>query len=142
MKLIAILLTLLLCGCSSMHVRVKATSDVNRDEHDAPQSVAIHVFQLKGIAAFNSAHLIPLFDNPGEVLGNDLLSDRELFVQPGRDKYFSETLLPGAEYIGVVAAFRRHHDIPWRHFVMIRAANHYANERVHIELSSAGLSVE
>ena len=132
----------LLASCSSMHVRIHATSSVNRDQHDVPQSVALHVFQLKDIAAFNSARLVPLFDNPSEVLGGDMLSDRELFIQPGQQQYFSASLLPGAKFIGVVAAFRHHQRLPWRQFAVIKAENRYTNERIYIQLSAAGLKVK
>lgn len=141
MKLLIVSLVLILSGCSSIKVRLQAESDINRDADDVPQSVAVRVFQLKGISAFNSAQVLPLFDNPDDVLGGDLLSDHEFFMQPGQTQRFRQVILPGAKFIGVVAAFRRSEAIPWRQFVLINSANRYTNERVRIHLSSVGLSV-
>ncbi|WP_136066954.1 type VI secretion system lipoprotein TssJ [Modicisalibacter radicis] len=130
------LLTLALCGCgvadrvgdriddtwagdlfaNPERVRVTIDSDesLNPDADGEPLSVVIRIYQLTEKPPFATASPRQLWRDGGSVLGDSLLSRRELTLLPGERKVDIAALAPSAQFVGVAAFFRNTVSADWQ----------------------------
>ncbi|WP_090133340.1 type VI secretion system lipoprotein TssJ [Kushneria avicenniae] len=89
-------------------VRVVIASDasLNPDTQGEPLSVVVRLYQLGELPPFATAAPDQLWDNPDDVLGEALLSQRELTVLPGDEKIDVAALDEKTRYVGIAAFFR------------------------------------
>jgi type VI secretion system protein VasD len=104
------------CGTAPTAIRanIVATADVNPDARGRPSPVVVKVFELKSLAAFETADFFSLFDKDKETLGGELLARDEFSLSPGDKQAIARELKPEARYVGVVAGFRDLERATWR----------------------------
>lgn len=117
---LSLLVALLAAGCASappptiVRVTVSAEPGVNPDARNRPSPVAVRVYELKSLAAFDSADFFSLYEKEQATLGGDLSSKEEMLLRPGESRTFEKTLQPGSRFIAVVAGFREVERSRWR----------------------------
>jgi type VI secretion system protein VasD len=81
----------------------------------------VRVYELKSIAAFNSADFFSLFDKEQETLGGELVGREEFQLQPAEKRQYRRQLQPDTKFIGVVGAFRDLEQSRWRQAMPVPA---------------------
>ncbi|WP_110687081.1 type VI secretion system lipoprotein TssJ [Salinicola aestuarinus] len=89
-----------------VRVTVDADASVNPGADGEPLSVVVRVYQLTERTAFTTASPRQLWREGEAVLGNALVSEREITLLPGEDKVDVAALDPTTQFVGVAAFFR------------------------------------
>jgi type VI secretion system protein VasD len=89
-------------------------SDVNPDRNGRASPVVVRVYELKSLAAFNSADFFSIYDKESETLGPDLNGKEELRLKPGRNGAHQPSAQTGHEIRCGLAAFRDLDKSRWR----------------------------
>ncbi|TDT43962.1 type VI secretion system protein VasD [Halospina denitrificans] len=109
---------LILGGCSSIEplteVRINATDRINPDAADRASPVVVRVYELVVRDTFESADFYELYDNPEELLGDKLVSVREIVLKPEQQWEKSLNLDGRTRYLGMLGAFRQIEKADWR----------------------------
>ncbi|MCM2130794.1 type VI secretion system lipoprotein TssJ [Larsenimonas sp. GH3-8] len=89
-------------------VRVVITSDasLNPDVQGEPLSVVVRLYQLGELPPFATAAPDRLWDDAEGVLGDSLISQRELTLLPGAERIDVAPLDERTRYVGIAAFFR------------------------------------
>lgn len=97
-------------------VRVTIDSDesLNPDVDGEPLSVVVRIYQLSERPPFATASPRQLWRDGDGVLGDTLLSRRELTLLPGESKVDIAALEPSAQFVGVAAFFRNTASADWQ----------------------------
>ncbi len=97
---------------------VKATTiasvDANPNASDRASPVAVRIYSLRSLAAFEAADFYSLYDQDTATLGADLAGKEEFILSPGQSSPLEKTLADDVRYIGVIAAFRDIERASWR----------------------------
>jgi type VI secretion system protein VasD len=110
-------------GCASppkpppptiIQAAVDVRPSVNPDARGRPSPVVVRYYELKSLAAFNSADFFSLFERDKETLGAELVDREEFQLKPGDKREFEKKLQAGTHYVAVVAAFRDLEHAQWR----------------------------
>lgn len=113
-----LLMVLALGGCSTVEplteVRINATDRINPDARDRASPVVVRVYELVVRDTFESADFYELYDNPKEVLGDKLVSVREIVLKPEQQWEKSLNLDGRTRYLGMLGAFRQIEKADWR----------------------------
>jgi len=117
--LAGILIPLMLSACGGpkmIAIHGESTAGLNRDAQGKPLSVVVHIYQLRSAEAFNRMTMDALLAGKTEqdLLGNTLISSKELTMIPGKSVTDSETIGEETRYVGVVGFFRRPDPGYWR----------------------------
>lgn len=121
--LLAALAAVWIAGCASppkpppptvIKVNVEVIAGVNPDANGRPSPVVMKFFELKSLAAFESADFFSLFEKDKETLGAESVAREEIQLQPQENRKFERELQPDTRFIGVVAAFRDLERAKWR----------------------------
>ena len=111
-------LAALAVGCSSgpplLRGAINADGSVNPDRGGRASPIVVRVYELKSVAAFNSADFFSLFDKEQETLGGELVGREEFQLQPAETRQYRRQLQPDTKFFGVVAAFRDLEQSRWR----------------------------
>lgn len=91
-----------------------ANANVNPDMRGRPSPVVVRFYELKALAAFNSADFFALNDRDKDTLGSELVAREEFVLQPGDKRPLARTLQADTRFIGVVAAYRDLERAQWR----------------------------
>lgn len=114
------LMALALTGCAGSpkptvaQLTVQAAADTNPDARKRPSPVAVRVYVLKSLAAFESADFFSLYENDQATLGADLLGKDDMTLRPGESRVLEKTLPAEGGFIAVVAGFREIERAHWR----------------------------
>jgi len=112
-------------GCSSgpplLRGAINADGGVNPDRGGRASPIVVRVYELKSVAAFNSADFFSLFDKEQETLGGELVGREEFQLQPAETRQYRRQLQPDTKFFGVVAAFRDLEQSRWRQAVPVPA---------------------
>jgi len=112
-------------GCSSgpplLRGAINADGSVNPDRGGRASPIVVRVYELKSVAAFNSADFFSLFDKEQETLGGELVGREEFQLQPAETRQYRRQLQPDTKFFGVVAAFRDLEQSRWRQAVPVPA---------------------
>ncbi len=98
---------------------VSATNTVNPDDSGRPLSVVVRIYQLKDKGRLESADYNSLVKSDS-ILSEDVVERQERVVQPGTQATLDIRANPLANYVGVVALFRKPTGDGWRKIVPIR----------------------
>lgn len=93
---------------------VEAADDLNPDSIGRASPVVLRVYELKTLAAFETADFFSLWDRDNETLGPDLVAREEIQLRPGERRTFERTLQPDTAHVAVIAAFRDLERARWR----------------------------
>ena len=104
------------CGSSLPFLQgsIKADPTTNPDLRGRPSPIVVRVYELKSLAAFDSADFFSLFEKESETLGSDLVGREEYDLRPAETRPYRQRLQPDTKFIGVVAAFRDLENSRWR----------------------------
>jgi type VI secretion system protein VasD len=112
-------------GCSSgpplLRGAINADGSVNPDRGGRASPIVVRVYELKSVAAFNTADFFSLFDKEQETLGGELVGREEFQLQPAETRQYRRQLQPDTKFFGVVAAFRDLEQSRWRQAVPVPA---------------------
>jgi type VI secretion system protein VasD len=114
-------LALTLSGCSSsppppgvVELTLRAEAGINPDPTGRFSPVVVRVYQLVSPTNFAAADFFQLFDKEAATLGADLGDREEVALAPGETRVVTMTLKPGAQFVGLAAAFRDIDAASWR----------------------------
>jgi type VI secretion system protein VasD len=114
----ALSICLALAGCGTSPTLIKAQlaagPDVNPDSKGRASPIVVRVYDLKTVAAFDSADFFSLWDKDQATLGGDMTSRDEFLMKPGEQRSFERSPANGVGFLGVVAAFRDIERARWR----------------------------
>jgi type VI secretion system protein VasD len=104
------------CGSTAplLQGSIMAAPTTNPDLRGRPSPIVVRVYELKSLAAFDSADFFSLFDKEAETLGSDLVGREEYDLRPAETRPYRRQLQPDTKFIGVVAAFRDLENSRWR----------------------------
>lgn len=99
---------------SFINIIVETSEQINPDANKRSSPVEMHVYLLKAVSGFMHHDYYNLVDNPEQVLQQDLLVKKRIFVTPGNTH--SQRFLVEGDYafVGVVASFRDLDGSNWR----------------------------
>ena len=116
----------LVAGCASspplLEGSIKTAPSLNPDGQGRPSPILLRVYELRSLAAFNSADFFSLFDKEAETLGAELVGREEYSMQPAETKPYRRQLQPDTKFIGVAAAFRDLDNAKWRQAAPVPAS--------------------
>ncbi|MGH8763553.1 MAG: type VI secretion system lipoprotein TssJ [Nitrosospira sp.] len=110
----------LIAGCAStpkptvVKVSLYAQTSVNPDAHRRASPVEVKFYELKSVAAFNSADFFSIFDSEQKILGAELLNVEMFQLRPGERLEFHRPLHADTRHLAAVAAFRDLEHSQWR----------------------------
>jgi len=130
--LLPVFAAVLIAGCASppkpppppptvIKVSVEVVPGVNPDARGRASPVVVKFFELKSLAAFESADFFSLFEKDKETLGAESVAREEMQLQPQENRKFERELQPETRFVGVVAAFRDLERATWRAAVAVPA---------------------
>ena len=126
-KILPLLITFLLVGCSIANMAVDpysnlniyAENNINPDMNGRPSPVVVHIFELTSDTLFKSQGFFSLYEDSNEVLGPDMVEKTEISLSPGQSEHYRSSMKPGVEYIGVIVAFRDIENANWRKVIKV-----------------------
>jgi type VI secretion system protein VasD len=94
---------------------VLAASDrLNPGERGEPLATVVRIYQLKGASKFSGSAFEEMLDRDKATLGDELVSARELTINPADRIDPALTRGDGVDYVAVVALFRQPGGTFWR----------------------------
>lgn len=143
----ALAMTALGAGCSPppppppptvVNLTLVAAPDVNPTPSGAGAPIALRVYQLGSVNAFNGAEFFQLFNQDQATLGADLVKRDDLIVPPGGKSALSLTPMDPVKAVGVFATYRDYAGSVWR--VSAPVVPHATNE-ITVTAGRTGLSI-
>ena len=105
-------------GCAQsptmLDLKVEAANNINPDPGGRAAPLVVTLYQLKSTAAFDAADYFQLVDKPANALGDSLVASEQVVVVPGQALSLPRQFDPGAQYVGIIAAFRSIDRAKWR----------------------------
>ena len=105
-------------------VRIHASGSLNATSEGQPLSLVVRLYRLRSTEAFLAAP-VATFGDPArekEVLGDALVSTRELLIRPGQHMETQEKFGRESGFLGVVGLFRKPAEGRWRQVFDVRTA--------------------
>lgn len=134
------LFSALLSGCSGIQAEVTADDQMNPDIDGTPSPVAVKVFYLNDLSAFNAASFWDLYRNPIKTLGGSLLGQKTIVVAPGEDDDVHLAPPKGTQYLGAIAAFREVDNSQWKQVLPLDdSVKSYLGQEVILTLGPSGV---
>ena len=97
----------------SIHLTIASSTELNRDDHGASLPVALRVYQMKTPDAFLNADYARLVDDT-DALRPHALKHVDVTLLPGQTTAVDQSVMPGTQYVGVVAFFRSPSPNHWK----------------------------
>lgn len=96
------------------YITLQASDRLNLDDQGRSLTTQVQVLQLVGIGRLEKASFDDVRQRSKEVLGEDLVQMSEMFVDPGESVSSGERRDPKANFVAVVAWFRKPNGNSWR----------------------------
>ncbi len=121
-KSIFLLLAVFISSCSpsadnTLTLNFITTEDLNPDVEGRPSPIVIFIYQLKNKDYFISKDFLSLYEN--DLLGDDMISKREVEIKPSQTYKFQDTLEKVTKFVGVIGAYRNINQAHWRQVIPI-----------------------
>lgn len=146
LKLWLMLTLIFICACSSMMsvpvaFKISASDHINSYEHEASLPVRLRIYQLSDLNQFKEATFRELWKMDQKILGDSLVSMKELTVTPGLKNKLKIDRNEKTNYIGIVVIFRHPELGKWRayHKVSSQASSLLSSMSVEITGNSVRL---
>jgi type VI secretion system protein VasD len=97
-----------------LELQLVGGADQNPDTAGLAAPVAVHVFQLSGMARFERANVFALIEREQQTLGADSLASEELVLAPKEHRTIRRELKHGAQFLAVAVLFRDIDHATWR----------------------------
>lgn len=116
---VLVVVGLLLISCQTIptmpiKVNVAASSKLNPDSYSDSLPVRVKIYQLTEPQLFNEATFRQLWKSDKAILGDTLLAKKEITVIPDEEKNYKIARIEEAQYIGILALFRKPGQSKWR----------------------------
>lgn len=113
---VMVMLFAVLAGCGGPMVKVglSSTANLNMNRDNEPLPVVVRIYQLSDRASFENTTFNDIWKRDLAVLGNAMLTRKEVIINPGSQQRIEFDRHDQAKYIGVVAIFRNPVDKRWR----------------------------
>jgi type VI secretion system protein VasD len=98
----------------SIRVSIRASDRLNPGDNGESLATTVRLYQLKDTSKLQTASLEQILDNDRALLGDDLVSVKEITLYPGEAATPSLNRREGAAILAVVAFFRRPAGSAWR----------------------------
>jgi type VI secretion system protein VasD len=148
-RVLALVLPVLLAvGCASappppkptiVQITIDVDAGVNPDSRGRASPVVAKLFELKSLAAFESADFFSLAEKDKETLGAELVARDEFQLQPKENRKIERKLPAESRYIGVIASFRDLERATWRAAVAIPPEK-VTNLTIRFDARSVGIT--
>jgi type VI secretion system protein VasD len=117
-------LTAGLAGCGSpppppppptiVELTITAAPDANPSTDGQPSPIAVRIYQLAAVGAFEKSDYFELHDHEAAQLGQDLIARDEVVLTPGTSKTMKIETKTGTKFLGAVAGYRDIDQATWR----------------------------
>lgn len=97
-----------------VRVSIRASDRLNPGEGGESLATTLRLYQLKDVSKLQTASLEQILDNDRAVLGDDLVSVKEITLYPGEAATPSLGRREGALFLAAVAFFRHPAGLQWR----------------------------
>jgi type VI secretion system VasD/TssJ family lipoprotein len=97
-----------------IHVSIRASDRLNPGESGESLVTTVRLYQLKDVSKLQAASLEQILDDDRAVLGDDLVSVKEVTLYPGEAATPSLSRREGAPFLALVAFFRQPSGSTWR----------------------------
>jgi type VI secretion system protein VasD len=105
-----------------IQLNVRSSAALNPDEAGNPNPLTIKVYELTSPDAFEEIDFIPLFKNPKEVLGKDMVGQEQIIqIRPNYKLAIRFTAKRETKYLGVVAAYQNIQNAEWRLLIPLKS---------------------
>ena len=137
-------ITVLLSGCGTAPVKVdlKPSANLNPDINNQPLPVVVRLYQLSKSKNFIQATFWELWNNDKKTLGNTMLSKNVVTVVPNVPQKASIKRNKQANFIGVVAIFRKPVGNDWRVIQQLNKPQSMSSDHINILLHGNKVKVE
>lgn len=95
-------------------IQVQADKGINVAVDGQPSPVQVTVYELKSQQGFEHGDFFSLFEQPRELLAQDLLHMEQFVLQPGGEKRIARPGNVQARWVGIVVAYREIERMQWR----------------------------
>lgn len=112
----------LLSGSVNVDVTIDAARDLNPDARGRPSPVALKLFELKSLTAFERADFFSLFDRERETLGAELVARDDFVVKPGDHLTQERKVAKETRFLGLLVGYRDLERAQWRLAIPIEQA--------------------
>ena len=100
-------------------LHVQAIAGLNPGADGQPAPVRVRLFELKNAAVFSRADYFALADKAQTTLGNDLVDQDEVLIQPGEYQKVTRHLNPATRQLGLVVGYRELDRAVWREVIPV-----------------------
>jgi len=97
-----------------LRVNLRASARLNPGEKGEALATVVRLYQLKGVGKLAGASFDDLLDHDKDTLGDDLLAQQELTINPGDQATPPFNRNPDTGYLMAVALFRQPAGTSWR----------------------------
>ena len=108
------------CGKRIVELGFASSKYLNLDDSGAALSVVVRIYQLKAKEGIEKADFFSLWKSDKDLLGEDLISRKEITLHPETRMIVEVVPEPEAEYLAVVALFRRPQGNSWRKLIPLK----------------------
>lgn len=137
------LLLSLVSGCANkspyLQVNIQSANFINPNIYQQASPVVITLYQLKEQTNFTQMNFFVLSTHTQNGLGGDLMDKQEIEIQPGQQIEQRINVMSGANYVGVIAAFRNPDVMNWR---AIKKITYGKNVKLRIAITAQGITLE
>ena len=128
-------------ACTSISSKITSATNINPDINKDPSPVALSIFELNDVSAFQRADFFTLYSNATEGLGHALLYQKNLVVIPGQTLTVDIPYVKGAHFVGYIAAYRNLKHIAWKGHVGIHPKG-ISGQKIRVFLGAHGLMIK
>jgi type VI secretion system VasD/TssJ family lipoprotein len=119
-----------LSGCSRpIEMIIAGESDLNAGGN----AVRIHIFQLTNDALFKSASVASFWNNPEQVLGDEIVGHDQVLLYPNDEERLTVEPREGTKFVGIAANLREPDPNQWR---QIYTLDHVKRKTVRVSVGS------
>ena len=102
------------CGGPVVDVSLSSNATLNMNHENKPLPVVVRIYQLSEKSQFENANFSDIWKNDMSVLGDSLLTSKEVIINPSDQERIEVDKHDQAKYVGVVAIFRNPVEKKWR----------------------------
>lgn len=97
-----------------IEVALEASARLNPDLDGTPLPTVVRLYQLAALERIEQADFDALWDDPKDVLAEDVLASRELTLFPGNTQRLQVELRPDVRFLAAMAVVRQPTGTQWR----------------------------
>lgn len=153
--IISLAFIVLLSGCSStrnplgaafnfdtdLRLLISAGADINPNQNSRSSPLVIRLYELKDIAAFQTADFVDLYERDEALLSGSLVGRHLLkAVVPGEERQERLVLTPGTTHVGLLAEFAQYRGSGYKVVFPVTQHN-VVRDVVRVSLSGTEISL-